>query len=189
MSLTTQSLRRGDVEAATAARRVRVDDHESVLVGEGRVLGARKVRLRRTGAVVNRDDQRQGTSELGGLVDVHAHVVGVGADVGRDLLQLVLSAIDGGDGGESSDDRRSLEDEHFRCGLGSLKGLRDLFSRDCSLYIYTFSSLACSIGLPRVIKGRNEEAKTPRPNGTSSVLLIDISEDSRRGAGATMTSD
>lgn len=100
-----ERLRGVDVEARAAAGRVGVDDEETVLVGERRVLSALEVLGRGACALMNGDDEREGARKLGRLVHEHPDIVRVRANVGGDLLQLVLSSA-GGERTEECDENR-----------------------------------------------------------------------------------
>lgn len=103
-AVVAQSLRSIDVEASAATRRVGVDHNEAICISEGSVLRAAEISLSRAGAVVDSDNERRRAGEFRRLVDIHAHIVGVGADVGCHLNQLVLGSLDAGGHDESSDE-------------------------------------------------------------------------------------
>jgi len=81
------------VEAATASGCVGVYDDEAISIGEGSILGTREVGLSGTRTVVDGDDEWSGASQSRRLVDEHADIVGVRANVTRYLRELVLGSI------------------------------------------------------------------------------------------------
>jgi len=98
-----------DIPAASRVGSVGVDDHEALVrVGKVGVVGAGKVCLGGTGAVMHGDDKGWVGYEACGLVRVHFDVGGVAAKVG-DLNQLVL-------GGESAHGANGEGDEGEHAG-------------------------------------------------------------------------